>query len=188
MANGKTNTVKQLHSVTFLPKEFKKRIGNNFDYVDTDSRWIYKKLLVTEAARDMFTDFDSFIGDVYEVGDGSATETYDNTDVSADYLLWLYLRHTGFSSIGERETSKSAHPIMWSIGDAAPTFSGTGTAQPLVLFPGESIGIRFSGNGSMKLEIPQIAVARNVFNELSQAGVSGDTVLVEIAALAFDAA
>ena len=107
--------------------------------------------------------------------------------MDADYLLYLYIKNLGFSST--LESDKVTHPIMLGIGDGTVTYNGTAGNRPLVVHPGESIALRFSGNADMKAEDIDIRTALSSNGIiLSGNGAETDRVLVEIVALMNDVA
>ena len=182
-------TLKTFHSIRALPKEFNKRISNEkITNYPSYAKWIYKKLLVSGTTRTVFSDYDSFAGDIFEEALAPAAEVYDHLDASADFLLYFYIRNTGFSST--LEVNKVAHPIMLGIGDAITlAFNGTGVNRPLAVFPGESTSLRFSGNADMKAQ--DIDIRTGISNDgiaLNTNGAETDRVLVEIVALVKDVA
>ena len=182
-------TIKTINSVSVLPKEFKKRIStDSVIHYPFYARWIYKKLLVSGTIRTVFSDNDSFVGDIFEESIAPAAEVYDHLVAANDFLLYFYIKNLGFSTTSEIQ--KVAKPIMIGIGDATTlTYNGTGVNRPLVVFPGESTSLRFSGNSDMKAQ--DIDIRTGISNDgiiLSSDGAETDRVLVEIVALIKDVA
>ena len=177
MANT-LNSVSGTSVLQMLPDDIRQRFNFNVSYTGytTSDKWVYKKQLVDFETDAIFTDNDQFL----EIYSSNPSEV----DASADLVKWIYLRHTGWGNVAE--TPPSTYGIMLCYNDTTPVFNtATGAAAPMLLTPGDSIFFRVPNTAADDLKFRTCLISSNA---ISAAATSGQTALIEVAAILQDAA
>ena len=157
-------------SFKVLPTEMRKRFNGEMSYagVDVNDKWVYSKFQVLYNGSDILgTDNDYLM-----VPDTAVT--------TADKFKFLMIKHTGYTD--KNETTNSSYGVMFAIDAGTPAYGDT---DLIVLAPGDT----------MALKLPNLTVAdlhartcRLTAGVPSAAAVSGETALIEIAAILDDVA
>ena len=169
----------------FLPEEFRKKNNDIVSHsIGTNEYYLYKKILIFGGINAIipWADTDNVI-DIAE----SVVGTNRSVDIDADSYRFLYIKHTGFTDLNEREVTTN-RGIIFNLTGTDPTYNGTGVNVPILLRAKESIILRPSASLLNTLRIRPVVYDGDGAMTTSTYPTATEGVLVEIAAIIKDVA
>ena len=161
-------------SFKVLPDEIRKRFNGTLNYTgrDTTEKWVYKKMVVTNTVATMFSTGDEFLG----ISSSDDLATSDN-------VQFIILKNTGFTDANETTTTTVGVLTTFGGVDITPDIGDDDAQTAIFLGPGDTIALKVPASEADDWRVITCKVTGGI---PSEAGGSGDEVLLEIAAIIDD--
>ncbi len=166
-------------SAKILPDEIRKRFSGSLNYTGRDAteKWVYKKLLVTHAVGNLFN--------IQTDGTGDEFINISSSDalVATDNVQYIIIKNTGFANTDESLSTNVGALITFGGADITPDLGDDDAQTALFLDTGDTIALKVPASEAADWRVISCTSTTGV---PSSAGVSGDNVLLEIAAIIDD--
>lgn len=162
-------------SFKVLPDEVRKRFNGTLSYTGADAteKWVYAKVQVTYQKDNILAGAGAVADDDYLMSPGTSVGV-------ADKYRFLMIKHTGFTD--SNENVSSPYGIMIAIDAGTPAYND---ANLLFLAPGDTIALKLPNLTVEGLHARTCSISSGV---PSADGLSGENVLIEVAAILDDVA
>jgi len=162
-------------SFKILPDEMRKRFNGSMSYngADASEKWVYAKFQVLYDGDNILAGAGAVADDDYLMVPGTSVGV-------ADKYRFLMIKHTGYTDSNENVTSP--YGVMFAIDGGTPAYGDTNI---IVLAPGDTMALKLP---NLTVEGLHARTCRLTAGVPSAAAVSGNTALIEIAAILDDVA
>ena len=166
-------------SFKVLPNEIRKRFNGTFNYTGRDSteKWVYKKLIISHSVGSLF--------DVQTNGTGDEFININSSDalIDTDNVQYIIIKNTGFTDANESLSTNVGALITFGGADITPDLGDDDAQTALFVDVGDTIALKVPASEVADWRVISCQVTAGV---PSGVGVSGDNVLLEIAAIIDD--
>jgi hypothetical protein len=164
-------------SFKILPQEIKKRFKGSMSYqaLDSNEKWIYKKILVDYDGTTLMGDTDDFL---------TITSSLDDPAAASDNIRFVIIKHTGYATTDE--TTTSPYGVLISFDNTISAWNTTAAVgTPLLLAPGDTMAMKIPNTQLSEFKAITCLLSGGI---PSGASLTGNSALVELAAIVDDGA